>query len=396
MVQFVWCIILPIVYLAIAISYHKEAQLVRKFLYIVAAIIVIVITAGFAMNIYSDELTELAFTPTTEFKQQEALVTSVYDDAGMWYARPEIKADNPAKWLPKGPPTDKVTGPAAVFFVHPTSFISRDKWNAELDDKETLSRTRIFIKGLASPFNSVGEVWAPRYRQASIGAFITQKPEGQEALDAAYRDVLLAFDAFVAKQQKDRPIILAGHSQGARHLTYLLRDRIAGKPLAKRIVAAYVIGWPISIAQDLPSLGLPACTSPNQTGCIISYASFAEPAEYGRIEKAYSDSKGFDGIARGTSQILCTNPLTGGAQGDALAEANLGTLKPNNDMSEGELIERAVPAKCSERGFLLIGNPPELGNYVLPGNNYHVYDIPLFWANLRQDTLWRTRQYLTK
>ncbi len=356
----------------------------------------LVIAAGFALNIYADELTELAFTPTTKFKQQEALQTSIYDDTQMWYARPEITANNPAKWQPKGAPVEQVKGSAAIFFVHPTSFISRDKWNAELADQETLARTKIFIKGLASPFKSAGEVWAPRYRQASVGAFITAKPEGQEALNAAYRDVLLAFDAFVAKQQKDRPIILAGHSQGARHLTHLMRDRIAGKPLAKRIVAAYVVGWPISISQDLPALGLPACAAPDQTGCIMSWGSFAEPAEYGRIEKAYSESKGFDGTPRGTSTILCSNPLTGGASEAALAEANLGTLKPSNDMSDGELIEKAVPAKCSERGFLMIGDPPEIGNYVLPGNNYHVYDIPLFWANLRSDSLWRTQQFLKK
>jgi len=27
--------------------------------------------------------------------------------------------------------------------------------------------------------------------------------------------------------------------------------------------------------------------------------------------------------------------------------------------------------------------------YVLPGNNYHVYDITLFWANVRADVLRR-------
>ena len=36
-------------------------------------------------------------------------------------------------------------------------------------------------------------------------------------------------------------------------------------------------------------------------------------------------------------------------------------------------------------GILLIGDPPELGPYVLPGNNYHVYDLPLFWANTKAD-----------
>jgi hypothetical protein len=370
--------------------------LVRKFLYIVAAFIVIGIAGGFALHIFSDELTEIAFVPTTEFKEQEALQKSIYDDTNLWYSRPEIKHNNPSHWRPTGAPEDAVVGSSAIFFVHPTSFISRDKWNAELNDTATQDRTRIFIKGLASPFASAGEVWAPRYRQASIGAFLTTKPEGQAALDGAYRDVLLAFDAFVAKQQKDRPIILAGHSQGARHLTYLLRDRIAGKPLAKRIVAAYLIGWPISEIHDLPSMGLPACTSPDQIGCIMTWSSYAEPADYNRVVKAYASSRGLDGNARTDSKILCTNPLNGGTGIEAMAEANLGTLKPSEDLSNGELIIKSVPARCDERGFLLIGDPPKLGNFVLPGNNYHVYDIPLFWANMRADTLWRSQQFLKK
>ena len=45
-----------------------------------------------------------------------------------------------------------------------------------------------------------------------------------------------------------------------------------------------------------------------------------------------------------------------------------------------------MPARCDVRGFLLIGeNGPDLGPYVLPGNNYHVYDYALFWANIRAD-----------
>jgi hypothetical protein len=76
--------------------------------------------------------------------------------------------------------------------------------------------------------------------------------------------------------------------------------------------------------------------------------------------------------------------------------ANLGTLQPNEDLSQGTLIPKAVPARCDASGFLLIGDPPKLGNYVLPGNNYHVYDIPLFWANTRYDALYRTRQFLAK
>jgi outer membrane scaffolding protein for murein synthesis (MipA/OmpV family) len=51
----------------------------------------------------------------------------------------------------------------------------------------------------------------------------------------------------------------------------------------------------------------------------------------------------------------------------------------------GKLVPQLTGASCMADGSLSIGNPVEMGPYTLPGNNYHVYDIPLFWANLRAD-----------
>ena len=55
-----------------------------------------------------------------------------------------------------------------------------------------------------------------------------------------------------------------------------------------------------------------------------------------------------------------------------------------------------VGAKCTDLGYLSIGeDPPKgLGSYVLPGNNYHVYDYALFWTNLRADAERRTQAAL--
>jgi hypothetical protein len=44
----------------------------------------------------------------------------------------------------------------------------------------------------------------------------------------------------------------------------------------------------------------------------------------------------------------------------------------------------------------LIGDGPDLGPYVLPGKNYHVYDYSLFWANVREDVARRTRAFAKK
>jgi len=367
-------------------------KLTRGFLYIIAFLTVLVIAGFFALRIFSEELTELAFVPTAEFAEQEPLEANAYRDPAMWFARPGLPEDT-VRWQPafaaaegaQPPSSPAAAPPFALFFIHPTSYLEKDHWNAPLDDGESQDRARLFIKGMASPFNRAGEIWIPRYRQAAFGAFLTSDPQANQALDAAYRDVEQAFDEFLAHADPARPIVLAGHSQGALHLLRLLRSRIAGTPLQNRIAAVYAIGWPISLEHDLPALGMPACKAAEEAGCVTSWVSFAEPAEPGQMLRIYSDFPGFDGKSRAGSPILCSNPLTGGMGGSAPASSNLGTLVPNSDLSSGELVPGAVPATCREDGILMIGDPPELGHAVLPGNNYHVYDIPLFWKNLQED-----------
>jgi hypothetical protein len=375
--------------------------MVRKFLYFIAIIIVLIIVGAIALSYWSREATELAFVPRGEFVEQNALQANAYEDPAMWISRPGIGTDDPARWQPairppegelaEAPPARPVeTRDYAVFFVHPTSYIpgafeSGALWNAPLDNADADARAKIFVRGMASPFNSASEIWAPRYRQAVFGAFLTDKPEAARAIDAAYRDVAQAFDYFIESVDPETPIVLAGHSQGALHLTRLLDERIAGTPLQSRIAAVYAVGWPISIEHDLPEMGLPACATAGQSGCVISWSSFAEPADPGDVIDRYRNSAGLDGEMRGDSRILCVNPITGTLDADAPASANLGTLVPDADLTTGELVPAAVPARCDDRGLLLIGDPPEMGNYVLPGNNYHVYDIPLFWANLQAD-----------
>ena len=363
----------------------------RKFLYAVAVLLVLIIAAGFALRLWGGELAEAAFVPSEEFVEQEALAANTYRDPAMWLSHPGLaRSSDPARWQPDG--AERTAGDTrefAVFFVHPTSYLERAHWNAPLDDAQSRIRARTFLRGLASAFSGASEIWAPRYRQATFGAFLTDEPEAARAIEAAYRDVAQAFEHFVASIDPDMPIVLAGHSQGAHHVLRLLRERIAGTPLQARIAMVYPIGWPISIEHDLPALGLPACQAPGQGGCIAAWSSFAEPADPEQWLKHYRNSPGFDGKLRGNSPILCFNPLTGTAGGRATAAANLGTLEPNDDLTSGELVPGAVPARCDERGLLLIGAAPELGPYVLPGNNYHVYDIPLFWRNVQLDVVRR-------
>lgn len=391
----------------------------RKFLYFVTAMIVLFLAGALLYRIYERELTEYAFVPRGAFVDQPALAQNAYADPAMWYSRPGLTESDPSRYEPDiapaipvahdagearaqaglaAPDTEEaateVNPPAprfVVFFVHPTSYIpvaltGEARWNAALGDAEAERRARLFLRGLASPFSEAEQIWAPKYRQASFGAFLTDRPEAQLALDLAFRDVAQAFQHFLEEVPADAPIVLAGHSQGALHVLTLLREKVLGTPLQERIAMVYPIGWPISVGHDLPALGLPACEGPDEAGCILSWSSFAEPADPAMVLDRFTSTPGFDGEPRGDGPILCVNPITGTRGGSATAEANLGTLRPAADFSTGELIAGAVPARCDPvTGLLLIGDPPALGDGVLPGNNYHVYDIPLFWANLRAD-----------
>ncbi|MCB2065603.1 MAG: DUF3089 domain-containing protein [Erythrobacter sp.] len=385
--------------------------MLRRFLYIVTFLIVLVIAVLFVLRVYAEELTELALVPDVQFAEQAPLADNAWQDPAMWFSRPSMDpANDPARWQPAlregsaPPPAEEETAQAdsasaeaprfAVFFIHPTSFMERSAWNAPLDDETSQARARVMVRGMASAFNRASEIWAPRYRQATYGAFLTDAPAAGQALDAAYRDVSEAFDFFVDSVPDDMPIVIAGHSQGGYHVVRLLLDRIKGTPLADRVAVAYAVGMPISVQTDLPELGLPPCATPLQAGCLASWASFAEPADTGQYLRLYNETPGINGASRSGTPILCFNPLTGTLNQAAGAERNLGTLVPQDDLANGDLVPGAVPARCDPAtGVLLIGDPPDLGAYVLPGNNYHVYDIPLFWANLQADVVTRVEAW---
>lgn len=364
----------------------------RKFLYIVAVLIVLAIAATFAYRIWGIQFVRQAMIPGVRFESQAALPKDSYARPQMWLARPDI-ADNPASWTPAAFEAAKAPA-AAVFAIHPTSYVDRSRWNAPLDNREANDRAAIFLRGQAGAFNGAGLIWAPRYRQATFGAFLTNSADAQGALDLAYRDVGAAFDQFL-KEAGDRPIILTGHSQGALHLTRLLRDRVAGTPLAARVVAAYVVGWPVSKTADLPRMGLPECARADQTGCILSWQSFGEPADPSLILDAFDATAGFTGASRAGTPMICTNPITGTPGASAEPAANLGSLVLSQDLSAATLQKGLVGARCDGRGILLVGNPPAAlgGQYVLPGNNYHVFDYSLFWANVRADAERRLKAF---
>lgn len=364
----------------------------RRFLYVFAGLIVLTIAAAFGWNLFQDRLMRAAFVPSVSFATPAGAGPD-YAGAASWLARPDLP-DDPSRFVVGG--HRRAERPeVAVFYVPPTTYLKRDRWNAPLDDADANERLRLFASSQASAFNGIGAIWAPRYRQATLGAFMTTEPDAARAIDLAYGDVARAFDAFLAQIPRSRPILLAAHSQGSLHLMRLMAEKVAGKPLAKRIVAAYVVGWPVSTSADLPAMGLPGCSGPGEPGCVLAWQSFSEPADAHLITDVYDATDGLAGAPRKGTPMLCVNPLTGAPGTAALKTANRGALVPDARMQNAELEKALVPARCDASGFLLIGPSPKgYGGYVLPGGNFHVFDYALFWANIRADAEARAKAFL--
>jgi hypothetical protein len=143
-------------------------------------------------------------------------------------------------------------------------------------------------------------------------------------------------------------------------------------------------------------MGLPACTIFDQSACLLSWQSFAEPANTKLVTDAWVGTPGLAGPRRERSDILCVNPLTGTAGGKAAPSANLGTLVPSPGMQQATLTPTSVGARCGKGFLILSGSIPNLGPFVLPGNNYHVYDYALFWANIRTDVARRLAAWASR
>ena len=159
----------------------------RKFLYFIAVCIVLFIGGRLALAFYPEQLTRMSFTPSGKFEVQPPLKSNAYADPAMWMARPGN--EGLVEWKPEGFAANEPPLDVAVFFVHPTSYLKTSHWNAPLDDPDARRIGEIVTRANASVFSRAAAVWAPRYRQATFGAFVSDLPQARQAHDLAYADV---------------------------------------------------------------------------------------------------------------------------------------------------------------------------------------------------------------
>ncbi len=365
----------------------QRAKPAAIFLWVVAVAIILVIGGFLWIQADPARALRIAFTPSEPFSAISDQPLDYSDDAN-WAALPGKESF--ANASPAGEVRTMAMPDVDVFFVHPTTYLNSDTWNAPLNDEDANLRVeKRVLKLQASAYNLAGNIYAPRYRQATFGAFFDQEGDGLKALIYAYTDVLNAFDQFIAARNDGRPFILAGHSQGSLHLLALLQQRLAGTPLADRMIATYIIGWPVSMEADLaPMTGIDACETATDTQCVVSYQTFGPDGDTQGLEGYFEATTSLAGIPRAGTTMLCTNPLTWTIDGTATADANIGAQEPvDDDAALGEPEKSFTGATCDQNGFLILSeNPGDVWQeFKMAGENYHVYDYHMFYGNIRQN-----------
>ena len=299
----------------------------------------------------------------------------LYSNDTFWASLP-WKTD-PADNAPAGLHDSQSTARADVFFIHPTSFSKKQGdsfyWNASLDDEAVNKNTdNRSIRYQASVFNGSARIFAPRYRQAHLDAFYFLQPaEKQQVLNLAYSDVKAAFEYYLLHHNQGRPIIIASHSQGTVHAHRILQDFFEGKPLQKKLIAAYLPGMPVPA--DSFSI-LKPCDTAAQCGCWYSWRTF----RYG-----YEPYK-WDAV--------CHNPLSWTMDNLYYPKK----LHKGAVLTDFKKIRKGICDGQVHEGILWIHRPKFPGSRLIKNPNYHIGDYNLFYMDIRENVRKQVESYFSR
>jgi hypothetical protein len=222
------------------------------------------------------------------------------------------------------------------FYVYPT--VSDDKTpNSDLSiDPEE----RSIALYQAARYSLHCRVFAPMYRQLTLGAILSGTPIPPDAQQIAYGDVAAAWKTYLRKYNQGRGVVLIGHSQGTfvlRELIHQLIDR--NKNVRARLISAILLGGDVTVREGGNVGGdfknIPGCRKVKQAGCAIAFSTFDAPVpndtKFGR-----PNTLNAPGLAT-TGDVLCTNPAALGG-----GSAKVTPIQPSEPFAPGSTIAAAI------------------------------------------------------
>ena len=317
---------------------------------------------------------------TSDYARELTVADSIpsYADLRFWAAHP-LKQD-PSDSIPKPLRNQKSEHLADVFFIHPTTFTAKNLrglvWNAAINDADINAKTDYTsILYQASLFNGSANVYAPRYRQAHIYSFFSSDTaNANAAMELAYADVKAAFLYYLKHHNKNRPIIIASHSQGTLHAGRLLKEFFEKNPLKEQLVCAYIVG--LTVPKNYFT-ELSPCSDPTDTQCFVTWRTFREGYLPDYVERE-----------KGNSWVV--NPLSWSLSDSAISrKENKGAVlfkfnKPYRHTNGARIVN----------GALWINKPKFPFGMFLRSKNYHAGDFNLFYYSVRENVSQRISSYL--
>ena len=270
---------------------------------LVAALAAFLALVALSAVILRDQIFQTFLDPGVPFQTYERPPAPDYVQDEAWAARPEVRIADEA-------------GHPAVFFIHPTTYDGGSHWNAPFDrPQEAVEVAQIILPNYAAPFLVEDvQLYAPRYRQASLYTFMNNREDSVLARELAHSDVKRAFDQFLRELDPEQPFFLVGVGQGGAIGLDVLASQIApDEAVRRRLIAAYIIEAPTPL--DLlvgPLSTVPVCTHPAQARCLVSWIAVT-PQETARIEAITTRSRAIDAEGRISPvedrALLCVNPV---------------------------------------------------------------------------------------
>lgn len=290
---------------------------------------------------------------------------------------------NPAHWISVPVVVDKKVD---VFYLAPTAWRKMDDKApniCEIDDPTLLIGAKAAFGRQATAFETVGNLFAPYYRQADLSPIEREKVIG--GIPTA--DAVAAFDYFIKHLNNGRPFILAGHSQGSNVLSNLLAGYMKENPAVyDRMIAAYVIGYSVTDEYLAKNPHLKFAQGADDTGVIVSY----------NTESPH--------VIPGTNIVLtpggiAINPITR-TRGETLAPAskNLGSIMPSAEVFVP--VEHYADARVDKAKGVVICSTADADKLYRPGSFvkgvFHSFDYLFYYYNLRQNAANRAGKFLSK
>ncbi|WP_346353064.1 DUF3089 domain-containing protein [Azotosporobacter soli] len=297
---------------------------------------------------------------------------------------------DPARWLALPTANDKNVD---VFYLYPTAWQKADAKEPDIcgiDNASMMKGSKMAYAKTATAFEPIGNVYAPYYRQADIGAVLTLPPEKQAAIIAGTprEDAFAAFDYYIKHYNQGRPFILASHSQGSNVMLYLLADYMKEHPeVYQRMIAAYVIGYSVTGEYLARNPHLKFAQGADDTGVIISYNTEA-PGVSGNNPVLLPGAIAINPISWTREETLAT------------AEESYGSLLLN-EQQEWTAVAQYADARVDKTRGVVICSTADVealspGNAIFPKGVYHPYDYPFYYYNIRENAALRAAKFLGK